>query len=173
MPDPSPIHELYRKHGPGVFRRAKQVLGNDADASEILQEVFLSLQENPDQYEGRSQWTTFLYQVTTHACLNRLRNERNRLRLRDEHADELALEHAHNHLTAEQLRLLTHALSSMPEELARVAVYCYHDGLTHEEIANILDCSRRHVGNLLERVQAWTADNLGDDSPDLPEISPC
>jgi RNA polymerase sigma-70 factor (ECF subfamily) len=40
----------------------------------------------------------------------------------------------------------------VPEELAQAAVYYYADEMTHEEIAEVLRCSRRHVGDLLERL---------------------
>ncbi len=43
-------------------------------------------------------------------------------------------------------------LARMPPELARVAVYHYADEMTHDEIALLLECSRRHVGNLIERL---------------------
>jgi RNA polymerase sigma factor (sigma-70 family) len=75
------LDTLYRRHAPSVFRRARRLLGNDADAQEIVQEVFVSLFERPEQYAARSALTTFLYSVTTHACLNRIRNRKTRLRI--------------------------------------------------------------------------------------------
>jgi RNA polymerase sigma-70 factor (ECF subfamily) len=39
----------------------------------------------------------------------------------------------------------------MPDELAQVVVYAYVDEMTHQEIADVLRCSRRQVGNLLQR----------------------
>jgi DNA-directed RNA polymerase specialized sigma24 family protein len=45
----------------------------------------------------------------------------------------------------------------MPEPLALVAVYYYVDELSHAEIARIMGCSSRHVGNLLERLTLWAA----------------
>jgi RNA polymerase sigma-70 factor (ECF subfamily) len=42
-------------------------------------------------------------------------------------------------------------LARVPEDLASVAIYYYFDQLTHAEIAELIPCSRRQVGNLLER----------------------
>ena len=72
---------IYQRYAPIVFRRARQILGNEVDAGEVVQDVFLSLLERPEQYGGRSSITTFLYRMTTNACLARLRDERNRERL--------------------------------------------------------------------------------------------
>lgn len=145
----------YRKHGPSVFRRALQLLGSEAEAHEVVQEMFLSLLERPEQFRGKSSFTTFLYSATTHACLNRIRNRKTRARLRREHTPELVDEASSRVLGPEQLVLLYRALENMPEELAHVAVYYLVDGLTHQEIARLLSCSRRHVGNLLTRLRDW------------------
>jgi RNA polymerase sigma-70 factor (ECF subfamily) len=153
MADRDSISIIYRRHAPTVFRRAQQILGNSADAHEVVQDVFLSLFENPAQFAGLSALTTFLYSMTTHTCLNRLRNQRNRARLLAENLHPEEGDPAG--LTAEQLLILQRALATMPDELAQVAVYSCVDGLSHEEIARILSCSRRHVGDLLERVNEW------------------
>lgn len=145
---------LYKCHAPGVFRRARRLMGSDADAHEIVQDVFLSLFERPDQYAGRSALTTFLYSATTHACLNRIRNRKNRLRLLEESASMQPIQEDDS-LTPEQLSLVHRTLESMPDELAQVAVFYCVDDLSHDDIARILGCSRRHVGNLLERVAEW------------------
>ena len=51
--------------------------------------------------------------------------------------------------------MVRQAVQSMPPEVAQAAIYYLVDGLTHAEIAELLDCSRRHVGDLLARVQGW------------------
>jgi RNA polymerase sigma factor (sigma-70 family) len=145
---------LYRTHAPAVFRRARRLLGSESDAHEIVQEVFLSLLERPEQFGARSALTTFLYAATTHACLNRLRNQRTRARLLSEHAQERSLPEAQA-WTQEETLMLRRALAELPDETARALAYYCVDGLSHEEIARLLGCSRRHVGDLLARANAW------------------
>ena len=145
---------LDQRYGPTVFRRACQILGNEVDAREVVQDVFLSLFEDPHQFQGKSSISTFLYSATTHVCLNRVRNQQNRERLtRDRFAYES--DETDPRLSPEQLSILHGALERIPEELAQVAVYYLVDGLTHQEIARIMSCSRRHVGNLLTRLAEW------------------
>jgi RNA polymerase sigma-70 factor, ECF subfamily len=45
-------------------------------------------------------------------------------------------------------------LAKLPDDLAQAVVYYYIDEMTHAEIAEQLGCSRRQVGNLLERAAA-------------------
>ena len=145
---------VYRAHAPTVFRRARKLLGSDADAQDVVSDVFTSLYERPEQYAGRSALATFLYSMTTHACLNQIRNQRRRARLHEAGREAIAVGPQHSSAPdrAAQLREL---LLRMPEPLGQVAVYYYLDELTHAEIAELLGCSRRHVGDLLERLGSW------------------
>jgi RNA polymerase sigma-70 factor (ECF subfamily) len=120
-----------------------------------VHDVFLSLIERPEQFRGDSSVSTFLYTTITHACLNRLRNQKNRLRLLTENAP-VALPDFKAAPAQRSLELRA-LLERMPEQLALVAVYYYVDDLSHAEIARVMGCSSRHVGNLLTRLSLWAA----------------
>jgi RNA polymerase sigma-70 factor, ECF subfamily len=149
------LDEIYRRHAPSVFRRALRLLGNEADAQEVVQDVFLQLFERPEQYAGRSALTTYLYSVTTHACLSRIRNQKNRSRLLQQRSASSDGEPADRSIPPDELYRLHEALRRMPEMVARVAIHYYIDDLSHAEIAELVGCSRRQVGNLLEHMEAW------------------
>lgn len=149
--DQSDLEQLYRAHAGNAFRRASRLLGHEADAHEVVHDVFVSLFERPQQHAGHSRMSTFLYSAVTHACLNRLRNRKTRSHLLAQHALGIS-PNLHSDSAAEQLLLLRSLVARIPESLAQVAVYRYMDELTHQEIAEILGCSRRHVGDLLQRL---------------------
>jgi len=132
-----------------VLRRARAVLGNEEVARDVVQEVFASLVDRPDQFRGESSLTTWLYSATTHGCLNRLRNQRTRARLLTERPPSPA----GGPPLAESAVILKDLFARIPHELAQAAIYYYADEMTHDEIATVLGCSRRHVGNLLERLR--------------------
>lgn len=144
------LARLYAEHGHVVVRRARQILGDDAEALEILQDVFVSLLDRPEQFHGKSQITTFLYSMTTHACLNRLRNQRRRTALLEEAP---SLEPRPTGAGADLSVAASQLLAALPDRLMQVAIHYYIDEMTHEEIAEILGVSRRHVGNLIQQVQ--------------------
>jgi RNA polymerase sigma-70 factor (ECF subfamily) len=145
---------MYRAHAPSIFRRAQQLLGSDADAQDVVSDVFTSLYERPEQYAGRSALSTFLYSMTTHVCLNRLRSQKRRTRLHEAGAE--AVGPGASELAApDRAAQLRELLLRMPEPLGQVAIYYYLDELTHAEVAELLGCSRRHVGDLLTRLNAW------------------
>jgi RNA polymerase sigma factor (sigma-70 family) len=155
MPEKIDFARLYQLHAPAVFRRAQRLLGVESEAQEVVQDVFLSLYENPQQFAEKSSMTTFLYSVTTHACFTRLRNSRNRQRLLDQHTQNNANASAGDP-AQERLAILRRALLELPEDVATALVHYCIDGMSHEEIARVLACSRRHVGDLLARANELT-----------------
>lgn len=159
MPKTSTIESLYRQHGHSVLRRARRILGAEDDARDVLQEVFASMVETAPSFRGDSSITTWLYSATTHRCLNRLRNEKTRARL-------LAREQQHEAAAAplaEHRVIVAELLASIPDELAEVAIFHYVDEMTHDEIARVIGCSRRHVGDLIARLRASVRE--GEEKP--------
>jgi len=145
--DRAAIERLYRSHGHIVLRRARALLGSEPDAQEALHEVFASLLRTPEGLRSATSAVAWLYRTTTHFCLNLLRNRRTGARLLESLAPALPAGSR-----SEALAELRKLLSRMPPDVAAAAVYHHMDGMTHAEVAEVLGCSRRQVGYLLERV---------------------
>ena len=146
------IERLYREHGHVVLRRARALLRHEDDAQEVLQEVFMSLLSNPSQFQQRSSITTWLYAVTTNACLTRMRNSRTRQRLLDERGASLAPAAGSD---AERWAQVRQLLAQLPEELAIIATHYYLDEMTQHEIAAQLGCSRSRVQELITKIDTY------------------
>ena len=146
------IEDIYRRHGHVVLRRAQTILGDGNEALDVLQQIFLSLVDDPGLFEGRSAVTTWLYRVTTNLCLNRLRDRRTRARLVQ---DMLEPVERPPQTDASAWVMARQLIDRMPVELAQVTIYHAIDGMTQQEISEVLGCSRRHVGNLLDRAIEW------------------
>lgn len=145
------IEQLYRDLGHVVLRRARELLRSDTEARDALHEIFVGLLARPEQLDGVIKRTGWLYRVTTNHCLNQIRNRDGRARLlravpRDEEASP----------RGENLATVRGLLGRLPSPLAEVAVYYYVDEMSHGEIATMLGCSRRHVGDLLARLAKWS-----------------
>ncbi len=144
------IDAYYRQHGAMVLRRAMRILGDEGEAQEVLQELFIGLLQRPAQLPPKA-GTSWFYSATTHACLNRIRNRKNRGRILE---FKVFPAQTNVQASASDAVMVRQMLAQLPEEQAQAAIHYYYDEMSHEEISEILGCSRRHVGNLLERVQA-------------------
>lgn len=145
----SVLEELYRQQGPAVLRRARQILRDEEEARDVLQEIFLSLANQPF-FEERRQTTAWFYVRTTNYCLNKLRDGKNRARLRAERGRDLP---AAAPARGESFTVAREVLAQLPQRLAEVAVYYYCDEMTQDEIGTLMGCSARYVGELVERVR--------------------
>ncbi len=142
---------LFDQHGHLVYRRALRILGSDADAQEAVQEVFVRAMRGFDQFNQTSKITTWLYQITTHYCLNQIRDRKRR--------NALLLEH---HQPPEptpgntpQLILLRQLLAEADPQQAQAAVYVLLEGMSQIQAAPLLGVAPRTVGNLVDRFTKW------------------
>lgn len=144
------LDAIYRAHGHAVLRRARRLLRDEDAARDVVQDVFLEMFRRPEAFEARSSLATFLYSATTHACLNRLRNGKTRARLVAlEGAGRSSVQPAH----AETTVIAAEVVAGLSDEDATLAMYLFCDELTHDEIAELMGSSRRHVGNLAARLR--------------------
>lgn len=61
--------QIYQQHGLKIFGLAARMLGNEADAEDITQEVLLQVVRRLDTFRGDCQVSTWLYRVTVNAVL--------------------------------------------------------------------------------------------------------
>lgn len=81
---------FYRTHWSAVVRRCQRILGDENDAMDLAQEVFVRVMDKAQDFRHEAQWSTWLYRIATNLCLNELRNTSRRAEiLRDEDAVEL------------------------------------------------------------------------------------
>src|SRR5579875_1810100 len=63
---------LVRAHSSTVFRVAFRIVGNEADAEEIVQEAFLRAYQRLEAFQQRSGFGTWIHRIAVNCALNRL-----------------------------------------------------------------------------------------------------
>jgi len=71
--DAETFDALFRQYFQKVFRQATHLLGNAAEAEEVVQEVFLAVYEKAHAFRGEAAFTTWLYRLTANVAFSRLR----------------------------------------------------------------------------------------------------
>src|SRR5881409_3962409 len=61
--------QVFREHAPRVFNLARRMLGNDADAEDVTQDVLLQVVRKLDTFRGDANLTTWLHRITVNAAL--------------------------------------------------------------------------------------------------------
>jgi len=74
--DTTAFEALMRRHNSSLFRIARAILRNDADAEEALQEAYLDAFRHIGDFQGGSQLSTWLTRITINRSLMRLRRQK-------------------------------------------------------------------------------------------------
>lgn len=138
---------------PKVMGLAMQMLGNQAEAEDLAQEVMLSLWQNIDQYDPeKGRLTTWTYRITANRCLDRLRQRK--VDQLDEDYDEPVEADQYSGLFEKQVRdEIGTAMADLPERQQLALTLFHHEGHSMQEIAEILDASVEAVESLLARAR--------------------
>ncbi|MGH2650581.1 MAG: sigma-70 family RNA polymerase sigma factor, partial [Actinomycetota bacterium] len=74
--DAAALETLMSRYAPRVYRLAHGVTRHEADAEEVVQDVFLSIFRKIESFEGRAGLWTWIYRITTNAALIKRRGKR-------------------------------------------------------------------------------------------------
>src|SRR5437588_2898331 len=66
---PLTAEQVFRDHAPRVYNLARRMLGNDADAEDVTQDVLLQVVRKLNTFRGESDISTWLHRVTVNAAL--------------------------------------------------------------------------------------------------------
>jgi len=165
---------VFREYAPRIYNLARRMLGNDADAEDVTQDVLLQVVRKLDTFRGDSQLSTWLHRVAVNAALAHRQKRANRQKHETgEAADEL-LETAAPEtvvkrwnvapdepvLAAEQHEVIERAIQQLPEPFRDVYLLADVEGLPNAEIGEMLGLSVAAVKSRLHRARMRMRDLL-------------
>jgi RNA polymerase sigma-70 factor (ECF subfamily) len=137
--DPEALRQLYERHSGMLFSLALKILGNRAEAEDVLQDTFVQAWKSAGAYDAqRSQPIGWLILLVRSRAIDRLRSRRTRGRTaeayREEPVDDPPLP-AQEAIAAEARSLVRQAMSGLPAEQRIPIELAYFGGFTQTEIA--------------------------------------
>jgi RNA polymerase sigma-70 factor (ECF subfamily) len=152
--DRDAFRSLFETYQDKVYSIALRYSGDRAVALDIAQEIFLKLLSNIQEFRGNAGFETWLYRVVVNCCLDHRRRSRR---------IGLFLENLLRGFTAPRQSVLQDLMrvemqeqvqrgiaSLSPDQRIAVALR-YTEGLSYDQIAEILDCSPGTVASRLNR----------------------
>src|SRR5260370_5293846 len=144
---------LFETHKDRVYSIALRYSGDAAEAMDIVQETFLKLLSSIQEFRGDSSFESWLYRIVVNRCLDHQRRGRKLMPVIGDLLD--AAEHALSQLLRAEVENDVQAIvGKLPPEQRIVVVLRYTEGLSYEEIAAILNCSKGAVASRLNGVQS-------------------
>lgn len=146
--------KLYEAYAPMVYRRSMMLLRDEAEAEDMVQNVFLRVFERWDSLDV-SQPSSLLWNTATRLCLNRIRDKKRRGLDCDTSELLLSIACADDDEGEKEARgILAKLFSREPESSRTIAVLHFVDGMTLEETAREVGLSVSGVRKRLRGLQA-------------------
>jgi len=141
--------ELMRRYQERVYWVARRIVGNHADADDVVQETFVKAYLALGDFRGDSSFFTWIYRIAVNHSLNTVRKRQVMNYLRESELLSALLpsdDDPSAGVEREELAgAVQRAVATLPEKQRAVFVMRYYDELSYEEIAKVLKTS---VGGL-------------------------
>ncbi len=156
--DPQAWDEIIERYGERIYNLAFRFTGNQAEAEDLTQDIFLKLYRNLDRYRGDVPLMAWALRLSRNLCIDHYRHHRAR-RQAETVSDEV-LEHLpsgddleRRSQKRERRRLVRQALAEMSESLASVVMLRDLQGLSYDEIATFFEVPVGTVKSRLNRAR--------------------
>lgn len=149
--DAQAFDALVRRYRKRIFALALHLSGSESDADDIVQDVFVRAYRALPEFEGRSEFFTWVYRLTMNRAFDA---RRARTRRGESSIDEfdpriersIAVDAPGDPARAAELRQtyarVLRALDALPPEMCATMVLCAMQGLSNSEAAVVQGCSR-------------------------------
>lgn len=177
--DYSAFETLVSRYERKVYALALKLTGNQADAEEIAQDVFLTIYQKLDTFRGESLLSSWIYRVTANAAFMKLRDRRKRAKVDFDEGTAAAGEgddmpavtatypQGDWSNTADVLMergelgtKLGDAIAALPEKFKLIFLLKDVQGLSNEEIADVVNMSVPAVKSRLHRARLFLRERL-------------
>ncbi len=154
---------LFRRYGRQMVGFARQFVGSQARAEELVQDVFL-----------QARFATWLYRIATNVCLSEVRRGEYHGRMvpldppeteeasAPQRADPDARSGEDLLLSREATERIANVLSALPSQQRAALLLARVEGFSYDEVADSLGCSLAAVKSLIHRATVTVRDRLKD-----------
>ncbi len=162
--DQAAYQELFTKFAPRILQYARRLVGSEARAEEVTQDVFVQVFRFRLRYRPDARFSTWLYTIATNLCLNELRRPERHLKVdiwerRDDEPDRegpplpdpQAIDPEAGAASRELARALEKAIAELPPKQRAALLLSRMDGLAYRDVGDALGCSEGAVKALLFR----------------------
>ena len=146
------FRSLVERHIDRAYAIALRILGNAADAEDVVQDTMLKVWTHRGRWQhGRAKFSTWLYRVVSNRCIDLRRKPRT------ENVDAVpevadAQPDASSVIERNEVNnLLEVAMQRLPEQQRLAVILSYHENMSNGEIAEVMDSTVAAVESLLKR----------------------
>lgn len=134
---------IYDRYGDAVYRLALRMLGNQTEAEDLTQEVFLAFWKSASYDPNRGSMVVFLMTITRSRAINRLNQKRSQQQLTERFKQNTPEHYVNNTMEKatfnEIQQRVAEALKELPDSQRQILEMAYYDGLSQSQITQQLN----------------------------------
>ena len=173
--DAGAFRAIMQKHNSRLYRLARTILRNDADAEDALQDAYVSAFANLASYRGESTLATWLSRIVMNEALGRLRQKRpivDLAALEHERSEAEIIQFSQSTLNDDPertmaqrqiLQLVERATDNLPKAFRLVFVTRLIEGMSVEETSELLGIKPETIKTQLHRARQLVRDQLEEE----------
>lgn len=150
--DQKAFETCFNQYWPSLYSFALKILGNSADAKDVVQQVFISIWDRRDKLNITTSLESYLHQAVKYQSIKKLQEIINRPEDLD-HVQEYILpvlnDIWHKMETADVFKQIDHQLDKLPGKTKEIFMLSRKQQLSISEIAGRLNISEKTVRNQL------------------------
>lgn len=155
------FEDLVDQHSRLVLNVAWRILGNADLAQDVHQEVFMAIWRRWPSFNHQVHWRSYLYRTAVRKAIETATRVRTVQGSVPQGQEPLAPDGPESALRAAELQQkLAEALAQLPDRQAEVFVLSRFEGLSHEQISELLCCAQETVRVHLHRALKRLAEEL-------------
>ena len=154
---------LFETYKDKVFSIAVYSSGDRSLAEDVTQQIFLKLFTAIQQFRGDSEFSTWLYRLVVNACLDERRRRRKLLPWGETVAMRNPSEKKPQEKQYDRLEIaeaVREAIGQLKPKFRLPILLKYIEGMSYEEIASVMGCSKGTVASRLNRGHGQLAKRL-------------
>jgi len=162
--DRDALRSLFETYKDRVYSIARYSLGGDEQlAADVTQQVFLKLITRIAQFRGDAEFATWLYRLVVNVCRDEQRKLRRWVPLADSTfmTKTVKQTQSRQYASKELSRHVQAAIGELKPKLRWPILLKYVEGLSYEEIGQVLGCSKGTVASRLNRGHKALSRKLG------------
>jgi RNA polymerase sigma-70 factor (ECF subfamily) len=163
--EPALFEIVMRRYNQRLFRVARSIVRDDAEAEDVLQQAYVNAFTHLHQFAGRARFSTWLTRIATYEALARLRRRGHFVEIEPMGEEDGTFratgpDPEQQAFTGELRQVLEASLDSLPQIYRSVFVLRDVEGLSTTEVADCLDVSEDVVKTRLHRARALLREDL-------------
>jgi RNA polymerase sigma-70 factor (ECF subfamily) len=171
--DTEELTKMVQQYSDPIYRVALRMLNDQAEAEDVLQETFIKALRSLENFEGRSNLSTWLYRIAVNESLMVIRKRKPEISIKqddagDEENEEISVSQIvdwcclpeSEFLTNETRGVLADAIQKLPENLRTVFILRDIEGLSIIETAQALELTETNVKTRLLRARMKLREEL-------------